>query len=86
MRNPLRSLRFHREHRWTASHLSEYIDSELGAAERERIEAHVGACPQCHRLLATLRRTVDGLRGLRPGARTDAGIAEGVIERLRHDG
>jgi hypothetical protein len=34
-------------------------------------------------VLATLRRTLDGLRALREEA--EAGIAEGVIEQLRHE-
>jgi anti-sigma factor RsiW len=75
--------RYMREHRWTHAHLSEYIDEELRPAEAARVEAHVGICPQCRRVLATLRRTLEGLRSLREESR--AGIAEGVIERLQHE-
>jgi anti-sigma factor RsiW len=74
-------MRFHREHRWTREHLSEYLDDELDRHARERVEQHVGRCPQCHRLLAELRRTLAGLMGLRddiPG-----GVADSVIGRLR---
>ena len=71
------------EHRWTHAHLSAYVDHELESNEVARVEAHVGICPHCRRVLATLRRTLDGLRALREEA--EAGIAEGVIERLRHE-
>jgi anti-sigma factor RsiW len=70
-----------REHRWTHAHLSEYLDQELGAEERARVEAHVSICPHCTRVLATLRRTLAGLRVLH--AQPQAGVADGVIERLR---
>lgn len=82
------SLRFMRDHRWTSAHLSEYIDHELDEPARRRVEEHVGLCPKCHRMLATLRRTVSGLGSLRrrtvpaPG---DA-VAEGVLDRFREDG
>jgi anti-sigma factor RsiW len=75
--------RYMREHRWTHGHLSEYVDRELRPEEVARVEAHVGICPHCRRVLATLRRTLDGLRSLQAGA--EASIAEGVIERLRHE-
>ena len=76
--------RFMREHRWTHAHLSDYLDRELDPGERERVDAHVGICPQCSRVLATLRRTLEGLHLLR--ARPEPGLAEGVIERLRDEG
>jgi len=82
----LQSLRFLREHRWTTAHLSEYIDRELEEPQRERVAEHVRLCPQCHRMLATLRRTVSGLRSLRdhpPGA---PGVADGVLGRIREEG
>ena len=75
--------RFMREHRWTHAHLSEYLDRELAPGERERVEAHVGICPHCSRVLATLRRTLEGLHLLR--AQPEPGLADGVIERLRDE-
>jgi anti-sigma factor RsiW len=84
IRRLLERRRFMREHRWTHAHLSEYVDQELGRAERERVEEHVGLCPQCRRVLATLRRTLRELRELRRPARPD--LANGIIERLRDYG
>lgn len=92
MIGPIAKLRFRREHRWTYGHLSSYIDQELGDSERRRIEAHTSICPECHRLLATLRETVTRLRGIGQTASdaptTPAGgsIAESVIDALRRGG
>lgn len=80
----LRMFRFYREHRWTHDHLSEYLDDDLSAAERHRVEEHTSLCPHCRRVLATLRRTLDGLRTL--GARpTTPGVTDEVLERLRRE-
>lgn len=40
-------------------------------------------CPHCRRVLATLRRKVEGLMGLGGEHRPD--LADGVIERLRSE-
>ncbi len=83
IRRFLQRRRFMREHDWTHAHLSEYIDEELTAEERRRLEEHVSMCPQCRRVLATLRRTVESLMGL--GDERRPGVAEGVIQRLRSE-
>jgi len=77
-------MRFMREHRWTHAHLSGYLDRELRADAGARVKEHAGVCPDCHRVLATLRRTLAGLRqiGAEP---TPAGVAETVIGRLRRE-
>ncbi|MEO8091622.1 MAG: zf-HC2 domain-containing protein [bacterium] len=73
--------RYMREHRWTHAHLSDYIDEGLDSGHTARVQDHVGICPDCHRVLATLRRTLEGLRALR--TEPSPGVAGGVIERLR---
>jgi anti-sigma factor RsiW len=75
--------RYMREHRWTHAHLSEYLDRQLTQEDRERVEAHAGICPHCSRVLATLRRTLEGLHLLRAQAQTR--VADGVIARLRDE-
>jgi anti-sigma factor RsiW len=75
--------RFMREHRWTHAHLSEYVDQDLAAEGVSRVEEHVSICPHCRRVLATLRRTLEGLGSLR--AAGEPGLADGVIERLRDE-
>jgi anti-sigma factor RsiW len=83
IRRLLERRRYMREHRWTHAHLSDYLDRQLTPAERARIEAHVSICPNCTRVLATLRRMVQGLQML--GAHPEPGVADGVIERLRDE-
>jgi anti-sigma factor RsiW len=72
-----------REHRWTHAHLSEYVDEALAPEHAVRIEEHVSICPHCRRVLATLRRTLEGLRSLH--AEPEPSIADGVIDRLREE-
>jgi anti-sigma factor RsiW len=74
-------IRFMRDHRFTMSHASEYLDGELDERGRRRVEGHTGICPACRRLVESLRRTVDALRGLR--GEPEATVADAVIERLR---
>ncbi|MGH2985996.1 MAG: anti-sigma factor family protein [Solirubrobacterales bacterium] len=83
IRRLLAKRRYMREHRWTHAHLSEYLDDGLPSGEAERVEAHVGICPHCRRVLATLRRTLEGLRSL--GEERPPGVADAVIDRLRHE-
>src|SRR3989441_7467324 len=42
---------------WT-DRLSDYLDGDLGIAERAALEAHVASCPACEAILAELRRVV----------------------------
>ncbi|MBA2440267.1 MAG: zf-HC2 domain-containing protein [Thermoleophilaceae bacterium] len=76
----LLSPRFHREHRNAQRSLSEYLDGNLGDSERRRVEEHVGMCPKCRQLLASLRRTLEELRGL--GGASRPGLADGIVQRL----
>lgn len=76
------SLRFMLDHFWARRHLSDYLDEDLDATARARVERHTHRCPPCHALLDSLRRTLNGLRQL--GATTrEPGVAESVIARLR---
>ena len=83
IRRLLERRRYMREHRWTHAHLSDYLDGELGAGDRGRVEAHVDICPHCTRVLATLRRMINGLHML--GARPETGVSDRVIDRLRKE-
>ena len=65
---------------WT-NRLSEYIDGQLVAAERDELERHLVDCAECRDALADLRRVVERARALedRPPARDLwAGIAERI--------
>ncbi len=78
---PIKRWMFMRQHRWTQARMSEYLDGELSQRDRERVEQHTGICPECSRLLATLRRTLRELMGLHDEPLPS--IADGVIDRLR---
>ena len=45
--------------------LSDYLEGELPAAERARVEAHLATCPECLAYLAQLRTTIGALGRLR---------------------
>ncbi|MGH2968254.1 MAG: anti-sigma factor family protein [Solirubrobacteraceae bacterium] len=85
----LRQLRpsFMRDHMWTRRHVHEYLDGELDAHARERVEHHTHLCPKCRLMVAALRRTLEGLRGLRqqPPPSPAVRISDSVIARLRQE-
>jgi anti-sigma factor RsiW len=55
----------HREHcRETRAQMSDYLDGELDPGAAASVERHVRWCPNCHRMLANLTRTIGGLRAL----------------------
>jgi predicted anti-sigma-YlaC factor YlaD len=83
IRRLLAKRRFMRDHRWTQAHLSDYLDGDLRSPERERVEEHVHWCPECRRVLESLRRTLKGLMDLRMAP--DDSVAPGVIDRLRRE-
>lgn len=75
------SPRFMPDHFWTRRHVSDYVDDELGAGERSRVEHHIHRCPQCRALLHTLQETVQALGQL--SRRPHPALAESIIARLR---
>ena len=77
-------LRFMRDHRFTQSHASDYLDAELERSEHDRIEHHAGVCPKCRQLLESLKRTIAELSRLR-GVEPDGDVAADVIARLRSE-
>ena len=71
------------DHRYTGAHASEYVDGELSAPGRTRVERHTSMCPKCREVIASLRRTLTALPRLRvaPGSN----LADAVIDRLRRE-
>jgi anti-sigma factor RsiW len=78
-------VRFRRDHRWAHRHVSDYVDGELAASRRSRMERHAKECPECRRVSATLRRMVAALHRLPPpvGGADARQIAASVRRRLR---
>ena len=64
--------------------MSEHLDGELPPAGEARMKRHLGQCHECRRLLADLRRILEGLDNLRPpGEAVDVTrIATSVRARL----
>jgi anti-sigma factor RsiW len=88
MRRPLAQIRFWRDHRWSQTHMSEYVDAELAPSDRDRIERHIRDCSDCHELLASLEEMVSALATLgRPRESVAGSVLAGVQQRLaRGDG
>lgn len=83
MINLVTRTRFRRDHRWTPTHLSDFVDGDLPSRGRTRLQRHVDNCPDCHRALVTLQRMLDRLHHL-PRTRADEtpDIAAAVRRRL----
>ncbi len=45
------------------SELTDYLDDRIDAELKERLEAHMAACPECYVVFDTTRKTVEILRG-----------------------
>jgi anti-sigma factor RsiW len=58
-----------------------YLDDELQGAERSALEAHIGECSECARLLEAERRFLEAVRGSSPLHLTPPEIRE-TVERL----
>jgi anti-sigma factor RsiW len=79
----LSRVRFRRDHRWTPKHMSAYLDGELPASARERVQRHIRDCPECRRVLRGLQRMLGVLDGLAPvGGQERPDIATAVARRL----
>jgi len=71
------------EHRWAPRHMSAYLDGELAAGARLRLERHVVECEACRATLAGLRAMLAALRRLPSSAGGDpVALAASVSRRL----
>ena len=71
------------EHVWVAR-LSEYVDGELGARERQELEAHLAGCADCSSIVEELRRVVAQAAALgdRPPRPPVDDLWSGIAERI----
>jgi anti-sigma factor RsiW len=65
--------------------LSEFLDGELGDAERSDVTLHLEACADCARFAAELAATADALRRLLRGTAGLHGACRVPIEALRRE-
>jgi anti-sigma factor RsiW len=61
--------------------LTAYVDGELAAAERARVEAHLAGCDSCRATQALLLRTVAVLRDV-PALEPSAEVRRQVLRRI----
>ena len=79
-------LRFRRDHRWTPPHLSAYLDFELSAEARVRLERHTAECPECRSILEDLRHMLGLLQGApAPEPVADASAITSAVLRRLHE-
>lgn len=85
MTNPWQGLRFRRDHRWAPGRVSAYLDGELAARSRARLQRHVGDCPDCLGVLRSLDRMLGLMRSVAPrdpGETPDIALA---VRRRLHE-
>ena len=77
-------LRFRRDHRWTPPQMSAYLESDLSAGARARLERHTAECGDCRSVLDELRRMLALLHWApRPEPLADGpAVATAVLRRL----
>ena len=57
-------LRFRIDHRWAPGHMSEELDGEMPARQRQRMARHLAECAECRHVFAGLTAVVDALHHL----------------------
>jgi len=62
--------------------MSDYVDGELGPAERKRLERHVRFCDRCYTVLGNLRQTLGRLRTLQASDPPGSVDADALVERI----
>jgi anti-sigma factor RsiW len=54
--------------------MTDYLDNQLTADDRARLEEHLAACPHCSEYLAQLKVTIDALGHAEPDALSDEAV------------
>jgi anti-sigma factor RsiW len=54
--------------------MTAYLDGQLSASDRRRLEGHLAACPHCSEYLAQLRITIDALGKAEPEHLSDEAL------------
>ena len=62
--------------------VTDYVEEELSAPVRNRLEAHVGDCEHCEKHLDAMRQTVKALRNL-PEASLSQEAKHGLVSMFR---
>ena len=64
MRQYAHRMRFRMDHRWAPDRMSAYLDGDLGARSRGRMNHHLGECAECRRLITGLTLVLEALHRL----------------------
>jgi anti-sigma factor RsiW len=77
-------LRFARDHRSVPRLLSGYLEGDLAARQRARIQRHLAECPECRSLLRSLQQMIARFKGVPPPPDNPAprDLADAVRARL----
>ena len=62
--------------------MSEYVEEQLNADGRKRVDEHAQFCPRCRTVLANLRQTLARVHSLRGSSPPGADDADEVAERV----
>ncbi len=69
---------------YLAADLSAYFDGELEPASRQKVEAHLAACPSCRQQLEGMRKIQLALAGMSaPGGPRTGSVLDRLRARLR---
>lgn len=72
------------DHHWSQQHLSQYVEGDLGARARRRLDRHAGDCIDCGlgiRAMRALVRLIPGIEG-----REMIRAPGGIFDRMRSAG
>lgn len=56
--------------------MTDYLEGVLAGRDRDRLEAHLAACPHCSEYLAQLRVTIDTLGAVEPDDLPEEALTE----------
>ncbi len=71
------------EHAWVLENVATWLADGLDTADRERLERHVDACPQCAEAVQQTRSFDDAMRGLFADVQPNPALKDRMIQALR---
>ena len=69
-------------HSLLSEHLEGYLSGNLGPADRQALEAHLSACPECRGQMAGFVESAEHIRALRPPQDMELEAAAGFYARV----
>ena len=68
------------DHQWSQRHLSHYVEGDLSARARRRLDRHARGCADCERGLRAMRALVAAVKGR---AMADVRAPATIFDRVR---